>query len=104
MSARRTPEVVEVEAGRRWLVESRSYAPGTSWTVTYALEPYMVDEATGRDRTRWEMRCPCPYGAAQVDYPLELRAPCAHMRAVVAFTEAKHRRPAARVNASAFVD
>lgn len=104
MSAHRTPEVIEVEIGRRWLVESRTFAPGAYWRVTYSLVPYMVDEVTGRERTRWEMRCPCPRGAAQADYPLELREPCAHMRAAVAHQEAKHRRPAAPVNVSALVD
>jgi hypothetical protein len=100
----RLPNIIEVESGRRWLAESRKFAPGTYWTVTYAMEPYALDEVTGRYRKRWEMRCTCPHGEAQVDYPLELRTPCAHMRAAVAHTDAKHRRPAAPVNASAFVD
>ena len=98
----RKPEVIEIEAGRRWLVESRSYAPGAYWLVTYAMEPYV--SVAGEARTRWEMRCPCPKGKVEAEVDLQFRSPCAHMRAVVAFQEAKHRRPAAPVNASAFVD
>lgn len=102
MSAARTPEVIEIEAGRHWMVESRSVAPGAFWSVTYALEPYISVE--GEARTRWEMRCPCPKGKAEVVYAIEARMPCAHMRAVVAHQDAKHRRPSAPINASTFVD
>lgn len=98
----RVPAVVEVDPGHRWEVESRSFAPGTTWTVTYLLEVYATDE--GRERSRWEMRCPCPHGARQLALPLDARTPCAHMRAVVDFTAAKHRRPPSRFNPSMFVD
>lgn len=96
------PAVTEIDPGRHWEVESRSFAPGATWAVTYRMEAYAVD-ATG-DRLRWEMRCPCPHGARQLPLPLYERRPCAHMRAVVAFQEAKHRRPAARINAGLFCD
>ena len=98
MSAR-VPAVVEVDPGHRWEVESRSYAPGTTWTVTYLLEVY-----EGQERSRWEMRCPCPHGTRQLALPLDARTPCAHMRAVVAFREALHRRPRPRINAALFCD
>lgn len=96
------PAVTEVDPGHHWEVESRSFAPGTTWTVTYLLEVYATDE--GRDRSHWEMRCPCPHGARQLSLPLDARTPCAHMRAVVAFREAKHRRLPSRFNPSMFVD
>lgn len=97
------PAVTEVDPGHHWEVESRSVAPGTTWAVTYRMEVYDADALNGA-RRRWEMRCPCPHGAHQLALPLDARTPCAHMRAVVDFTAAKHRRPPSRFNPSMFVD
>lgn len=107
MSPRKAPEVIEVEVeeGGRWLVESRSYAPGAFWNVTYALHPYDdVRAFGGRFRLRYEMRCPCPHGRKQVERPLPERAPCAHLEAVVRFQVAKQARPVMPANVSALVD
>lgn len=102
MSPRKAPEVIEAEAGARWLVESRSYAPGAFWAVTYRLHSY--DRRNGSVGDRYEMRCPCPHGSRQVERPLAERAPCAHMEAVVRFQVAKQARPNAPVNVAALVE
>lgn len=94
------PEVIEVDPGSRWLVASRKHTPGAFWSVSYGLEYYGE-----QGRTRWEMRCACPHGRSQlVVDDLSERSSCAHLRAVVAFQNAKHARPAMAPNVSAMVD
>lgn len=99
----RRPEVIEVEPGARWLVESRKVAPGAYWLVTYRLERYERPAGRGHGK-RYEMRCPCPHARREECEPLADRIPCAHMRAVIEHQRAKQARPTMPVNVAAMVD
>lgn len=113
MSTRRDIEVVEVDGGARWLVESRSFAPGAFWNVTYRMEHYVRRRAADSEPNagavamgeRYELRCACPHGARQASNPdLSTRTPCRHLDAVVRFQVAKQARPVAPVNVAALCD
>jgi hypothetical protein len=89
------PEVVAI--GRnRWIVASRSVAPGSYWPVT-------LTHQGGHS----VMRCCCPAGRRLDDLSLTERYErngCRHLVAVVRFESDLHRRPEAPVNASKWVD
>ncbi len=86
--------IADVVPTRRnvWMVSSRSN-PGAYW-------PVRLIHIGGRS----EMTCPCPAGRRYGREPLESRLACRHMKAVTAFENERHKRPAAPVNVSALVD
>ncbi len=77
----------------RWMVASKSVAPGAYWAVSLTHEGAAS-----------VMHCPCPAGRRLEGVPLPERRGCRHLVAVVRFVNNMHRRPAMPCNPSAWVD